>query len=488
MSEYYNKYLKYKQKYLNLKKKIGGAIGIDRILLPEEITLDLEVPEIPGLKIKDPILKIPYNYDIMTLNSFVVLNNKTYLIWSYDASKPYIDKNNDRFSQDPDFINKLSLRNHGMYSKFYILVNSEINKQAISNIIKYSQFQTPYYDQNIPYQYVPHFFVNCLSFNLFKSIHSDKFNDDINDKLCLSWLSSIYNNVKKLNTETMGIQSNLINNGFVKLNVPGQPMILLNYYPANSHMKIHLNVKLEYLFWTLETIILNLKKFIVDDKLIIPQFKFMNKFYLFNGILEKFFSDYPYLNENDKIFDTENNTWSFISEPDIKYKFEDIYEPNIVLYLKKEVDYSLFKKNVQHVINVLIELFPDSLDIGSGKFPRFNFKVNNTIYFAIGDSTEKINKTNSKIYIRPTNLHQCTCREKTIEECNNFNEKIKKIIDKEPCQIHGSKCIENNIYSLNLMTVKDPIPYLYFKISNGKINNFNSLEEIYEFIGQPIPN
>ena len=512
MSEYYSKYIKYKQKYHNLKNQIGGGIGIDRKLLPEEIIYELEIPKIPGLKIKEPkknnALESEYNYDVVIKSLIdVIMDNSNNYIWSYDTSKSYIIKRDsfivsnsltDNTNHDKIVNNKprepiLTLRRDGMRSKFYVLPDKVENANTIKDIIKNSRFITPDYNQNIPYKYTPHFFVNCIPFNLFTNVHNKKFNE-INDQLCLNWLTRIYNNIKKTNMETSMDNPDelrtihLVNLGIVGLNVPGQPTIILSNLETHSFIKIHLNVKLEYLFWTLEKIISNLKKFIVNNNLIITQFKFINKFCQYNGILETFFSDYPYLYEPDKKYNPKDNTWEFRNNPNIKYKFEDIYEPNIVIYIKKEDDYTLLKNNVQNIIRNLVELFPDSLNIGSEKFPRFNYKVNNTIYFAIGDSKEKMSYTYKKNYTKPLDLHECKCREKNIEECRNFNLKIKNIIDKEPCRIHGDKCMENNIYSLDLMTYINPIPHLYKTTSNDEINNFNTLEEIYNFLGQPIPN
>jgi hypothetical protein len=44
---------------------------------------------------------------------------------------------------------------------------------------------------------------------------------------------------------------------------------------------------------------------------------------------------------------------------------------------------------VQELIQILLELFPDNLNISSGLFPRYSFRINNSLYFSIGDTSEK---------------------------------------------------------------------------------------------------
>jgi len=46
----------------------------------------------------------------------------------------------------------------------------------------------------------------------------------------------------------------------------------------------------------------------------------------------------------------------------------------------------------KNLVKLLLELFPDKLNISSKKFSRFTFKLNNNIYLCIGDATNKINK------------------------------------------------------------------------------------------------
>jgi hypothetical protein len=160
-------------------------------------------------------------------------------------------------------------------------------------------------------------------------------------------------------------------------------VLLINDY------KIHINIKLKYLFWVIQKIIDNSSKFELFS-----HFKIHLNFW-----------NYKILNKKS---------------PNIVFYNLFYKSPNIVFYSYKDEKPEITKKCFINLVKLLLELFLDKLNISSKKFSRFTFKLNNNIYLCIGDCTDKINKSSD--YTIPLEYQQI--------KDNNQYDKYKKIIKK----------------------------------------------------------
>ena len=125
------------------------------------------------------------------------------------------------------------------------------------------------------------------------------------------------------------------------------------------------------------------------------------------------------------------------------------------------------------------------MGIGSGKYPRFNFKVNDNVYFGIGDGGKKEYMSNI-VYTEPTDYNSVKCYEaKEENKCldNNTNSKILSNMDLCTYNKETNKCEENKIFSKYRLVYKETPQAL---LCEGK--ELNSIENIYDYIGQPLPN
>jgi hypothetical protein len=239
-----------------------------------------------------------------------------------------------------------------------------------------------YYDINIDNNKFKIKFDN-KNYNLFKNIFSKSLQRAIHLSV-VNWMN------RQIKNDIFRTTSNLLNQPGIAMNhllydyptMFKEPMkcrildttdrvLLINDY------KIHMNIKLKYLFWVIQKIIDN-----------------SSKFYLFSH------------------FKIHLNFWN--------YKILNKKSPNIVFYSYKDENTEITKKCFRNLVKLLLELFPDKLNISSKKFSRFTFKLNNNIYLCIGDANDKINKSSK--YTIPLEYQQI--------KNNNQYDKYKRIIKK----------------------------------------------------------
>jgi hypothetical protein len=214
--------------------------------------------------------------------------------------------------------------------------------------------------------------------------------------------------------------------------------------PSTNKYKIHINIKLEFLFWTIDYIINNSKKFIVK----------------INGLKKPLFS---YLK-------VHSDFWNFTVLRDKKSIIDNekiLYSPNIVFYQYEDSNPEITKICFQKLVKVLLELLPDNLNIFSNIYSKYSFKLNNNIYLCIGDSVDKINKSDK--YTIPIEYKEIidSCSDiKNKNQCNNINKISKKLSNHSLCKFSNNKCIPNDITSI----------YYLVKKNNNSINNiFNDI-------------
>ena len=180
--------------------------------------------------------------------------------------------------------------------------------------------------------------------------------------------------------------------------------------------KIHLNIKLEYLFWAISTIFENIDRILP----LICHFKFNTNFQIYT-VLNKLY---------------------LLSNP-------EGHAPLIIFYPHSDT--------VGALIQILLELFPDNLNISSGLFPRYNFRINDSLYFSIGDSIQKTK--NPELYKIPDEyirLQDNCDRIDDIALCKQQNIITKKIINYNLCKVsEENKCKKANIKSSRLLLLKD---------------------------------
>ena len=229
------------------------------------------------------------------------------------------------------------------------------------------------------------------------------------------------------------------------------------------------------------------------------------------NILKDFIDNYPsdaliekltypkYKNKNKK--KTDQN----------EYNLEKIDESNIVFYIKlnpiRKEEYNIseeFKKTDEYkeflkekqatsnqykirlIIQKLMELFPDSLNIGSGFYPRFNFKINNSIFISFGDGTNKEEKIDDPRFIRPSDYNVTTCLiNKNEIDCNKVNEKTLFYSNHELCKYNHEKkiCGLNNIKSYNKLLLNTKEKKLFLKDENDKTSFLKTSNDVYEYLG-----
>lgn len=241
----------------------------------------------------------------------------------------------------------------------------------------------------------------------------------------------------------------------------------LAFVTGNKHYsidKVHLQVKFEYLFWAIEKILFNLKRF----EYIIKQFKIE-----FDFISHKFLR---------QIYNKSINADTFKIEGKI-YKNEINPIVQFVFYPHDYRTEDSQNKPMSNVINILKELFDYKYNVGcdTNAFPRFNFRKNNSVYFALDDSNSK--QTNLEYLIEnkitpenssfesPTDYRNLDCTLLDIKNCKKHNLISKKIHNHEICKLNedANQCINNNGYQHNLL-----VPRWY---------NL-SLLDIYTMVGQ----
>lgn len=286
------------------------------------------------------------------------------------------------------------------------IINSNKNirttKIKKDNIIN-DQYQILEINHNLPKYYNITFENNKLKIkinnknvNIFRNIFSKSLQRIIHLSI-INWINTeIKNNIFRST-------SNLLNQPGIAINY-----LLFDNYPIidkkimkcrlldstdkilliSPEYKIHLNIKLKYLFWAIKHIIDNSDKFIIEinniKKPLFSHFKFHIDFYNFTIINKEYKS------------------------------------PNIVFYQYQDSNSEITKICFRNLVHVLLKLFPNNLKISSKIYSKFTFKINDNIYLCIGDGIDKINKSDN--YTIPIEY------KKIID--NNLYKKYNKIIKK----------------------------------------------------------
>jgi len=203
--------------------------------------------------------------------------------------------------------------------------------------------------------------------------------------------------------------------------------------PIKNEYKIHINIKLKYLFFAIEKIINNSKKFIINGNPLFSFCKIHTDFYNFTILREKN---------------------SILNEEKI------LYYPNIVFYQYEDSDSEITKLCFQKLVKVLLELFPDNLNISSKIYSKFSFRLNDNIYLQVGDANDKINNSNE--YTIPIEYKEI------IKSCSKNKIKlVKKLSNHILCKFVNNKWVPNDLNSINYLVKK----------------NNNSINKIFNDIG-----
>ena len=167
-----------------------------------------------------------------------------------------------------------------------------------------------------------------------------------------------------------------------------------------------------------------------------------------------------------------------------EYKREQIFEADFVIYPWMTNDSESNRSNVREIIKVLLELFPDEINIASNKYPRFNFKINNCIYIGFGEGIDKQKVGDGTRFTEPLEYKTIQCEAKEKDECLGLNHMSKYASATQLCTYDDDKqqCMINPIMSKHkLVFIQTPEEL----VVDGK--QLNSIANIYEFVDQPIP-
>ena len=374
-------------------------------------------------------------------------------------------------------INKKNITNTKIYSLDDI---SLIQKYYEKNNDCFTIY-TPKYDKT-PYKYIMKLNYLGKNIDILNNVMSIPF-QKINQVSIQNWIQHKLKNNNilipfkiRLNQPAITINTNIINQDIID-NDKRKYIVnkLLNYpwikneetnikSPALSdEYKIHMMVDIKYLFWTIETIIKNSEKFIIEinneKKPIFSCFKIHTDF--FNFTLRDGFL-FPKKNENIIIIDEEHYK---LKNDNKVYKFEKMYNPNITFYQYADSSKDITKKCFQKLVKVLLELFPDSLNISSNNYSKFTFKINNNLFLCIGNGDKK--KQESIEYTIPIEYKDIIdkCRSYSHNQCNKANALSMKLSNIELLKFDNNKCVLNNIRSYNFLVknevLKNSIKYIY---------------------------
>jgi hypothetical protein len=441
-----NKYLKYKKKYFMLK---GGILDIEELLDPELIDTDFDIIEDESIGLSK-----------ITLNIHQIAKHKNDFLWTKNIKKAHL-KNIEPSQCN---IKGNTEKYFTLWCRYYFTCYKLIYTEKLYEDIKSSnKIITPTYNDMCPYKYEFILKILGVTFNMYDSVYSRKIQRLIDD-LVKQWVQNIY---IKLRQREQNLNRLIISDHEETIYVRFERSAVIKVpYKDIGVIKVHLQIKLEYLFWVIQKIIENISLFTyIDGTRILPTFsgfKFRTGF--FRYIFPEITSNFPF-----SIWDKEYKI------NDITYNTETQYDANIVFY----TDYMTYgeyyqQQCIRHLINTLIKLFPDNLNINSDLFPRFNLRITKNIFLGIGhgDHKDKVfnnqfdNLKDFKEVSCDTFLNQLSC-----DKCSN--EISKTITDRDLCKwnTHTKKCESSKYYSFNLLTYKD---------------KFRTIQEIEDYIGRPL--
>jgi len=301
-------------------------------------------------------------------------------------------------------------------------------------VYEYNKEEIPtYFDINFSEKNKEYIFYQKIlnkEFNIFNSIVSLPFSNIIHLTI-IKWL----NNNIKMGTIFRTFSNNL-----------EQPGIAINYklcnslqqhirkesiyksldttniiLPLSNTYKIHINIKLKYLFFVINKILNNSKKFIINGK---PLFSFLK--------IHTDFYNFTILREENSILNDE----------------KILYYPNIVFYQYEDTDQEITKLCFQKLVKVLLKLFPDNLQISSKIYSKYSLRLNDNIYLQTGDAIAKIKQSDE--YTIPVEY------KKILESCSlKKNKLVKKLSNHILCKYVDKKWIPNDLNSINYLVKKN---------------------------------
>ena len=435
---HYNKYLKYKKKYLELK---GGVIYYDDETLDDkELTIITDEYDSTTDIILTQYKEINPNI-ISCINTNYILNliiDPNFIHWSNDTDTLYINTGtnlyfNDRFK----FI---------LYSinKEYCNINENFIVNEIPNVA--------------PYEFTLTGIIFGQPINLFNAMYHNDIMNIVYDNI-ITWIR------RKIPASATPYYIDTCYKHHKQIFF--NPIDLLNSQlrdrcksTIDHTFKIHMNVKLENFFYVLNTLILNhvvFSRYLYAYKIVIDfqSFRINNQF-----------------SNRDSCCTKEKNG----------YIVEETQVMNFVFYPKKDDTYyhpsEKIQGNIKIIIDLLKSLFPDELNVASNIYPRYNFKINNTIYFSSGDGVEKWN--HPELYEAPTDYDRCGIQ-RNEDECNNANRMTKTLSNHELCKYNNETniCENRNVNQQNLLIRK--IQGTPSKTSRD-IYKYIGQEDIYEYL------
>lgn len=483
------KYIKYKMKYIHQTNSDIENIDINKNISSDEYILYTNIPSINI----NPI----YNdkYEIIPTKYSRIINNDTDFIFTLNCKKALF------YKKKPDDMKYSNARTY----TFGLIINNKNNLRDIFN--KCYKKIIPIlknYDSNQPYIFKSIFNIYDISINTFENVFSKKlyYNFGMIYTLWMKYIyyksyydfniindADIFVNSSHTFLENTRLPKHIfflntdINQIYVYLNDRFNPKYKLNIF------KIHLTVKTEHIFWVVEKLIKNIPLFKIKDTdiFLFNAFKVLTRFADFT-ILSDLLNIYPSLDINDHIINNiDGYRYSF---NDNTYKYENVNQANIVLYVYIENNTENNRNNIRSAIKILTELFPKYLNIGSNKTPRFNFRINDTICFAFGDgdSKEIVNNTDFK---KPTDYNKDVCVNANLDMyiepeqlCNEINDATLQISNNRLCDYDEQKlCHLNNIYSYNKLLFSDTNRYSkYFLLNENPERKIYSTKDLYEYV------
>jgi glycerol-3-phosphate cytidylyltransferase-like family protein len=435
--DYKNKYLKYKVKYCKVKnlynKFTGGDIYYNNETLDNKNLTIITTPydSTSDLILQDYIKINPYIISFVN-NIFVntIVRDTENIIWSLDINTVYTSNLSNKYFMERFKFISYSIKNTDCNINNHFIINSI--PLDIDTLINFTLYGT----------------IFNKSINLFNSIYSDIIMKKIYNKI-LEWCTLLILFTDGINNFYINSENSIINNQIFFINKKSESII---YNNPDNNFKVHMNVRLESIFYVLHVLLSNNERF----KNILHQFKIDVSFCGFN-ITNQF------TNRESCCNSVRNN-----------YYVEEEQPVNFVFYPIKDNTFNStgIQTNVRDIINLLKELFPDHLNITSNLFPRFNFRITECIYFAIGDSYDKFNYPLK--YVAPTNYN--TIRENATtydkETCEYYNTLTKKITN--------HKLLKYNVET-NTCT---PLNVKQFKLLNLRLLRSYDIYDIYEMVGQ----
>ena len=515
----FNKYIKYKLLYKKLK---GGIIDPTRDIQSNEyhiLTLceknelisELMITENDISKLTNITFDITdiyqINFTLITIDYNILISSSEY-IWTFNTDIKLLlnDKliKNNLYS---DIVN--------YFVAYRLIIKNKQHIDIYSKIIQQNNYITPEYDENHPYEFIPYINLFNKDINVFTNIFSEKISKDL-DYIMIKWLDNIlydtrefkllFQILREKTTIVIPDKSNFSSSFFfykvirnfipffVTLNSLNQPIIILNK-PNSSIIgyrnlcKFHMTVKLENLFWTIEKLIKNINLFINKDfnndpynTYLIDSFKIMTNYYNYT-ILKDIIDQYP----NSELINLVYPNYT-IKDSDNRenYELETINEANIIFYIKLLPNNSQNnKKYIRQITKILMELFPDSLNIGSNLYPRFNFKINNSIYIAFGDGNEKEDEIISDKFTQPLDYNEERClKANDKKKCDNINNNIIKISNHKLCKYDeiSNQCNINNILSINKLLINTDYKYFFLNNEDEIISYLKTTDDVYEYL------